>query len=243
MNGCDFRMYIDTLIIEGYGIFSEKTEIKFNDGLNVLIGPNNSGKSTVLNALRILLDKDYPKRLEIADFSRGSDIATYQKTPPEVMIKLILKEKLISEEEYSDKIVTVAEWLTEISSPFEAQLSYRFFLPETELQDYKKDFENIDRAEEFWGKLEESYLKKYRHEFLVGHPELGNKVNYEDLRRFSLQYLDAIRDAERDLFKGSSTLLKEVIQFFIDYELKSNSEVDDKIISRIEENKEKFNDY
>lgn len=242
MLGCDSRMYIDTLIIEGYGIFSEKTEIKFNDGLNVLIGPNNSGKSTVLNALRILLDKDYPKRLEIADFSRTSDIATYRNTPPEVAIKLILKEKSVNKEEYSDKIVTVSEWLTKIGSPFEAQLTYRFFLPETELQDYKKDFKDINAPKVFWGKLEDRYLKKYRHEFLVGHSELGNKVDYEDLRRFSLHYFDAIRDVERDMFKGSSTLLKEVIQFFIDFELKSNSEVDDKTISRVEKNKEKFNE-
>lgn len=236
-------MYIETMVIEGYGIFSGKAKIKFNDGLNVLIGPNNSGKSTVLNALRILLDKDYPKRLEIADFSRTSDIATYQKTPPEVTIKLILKEKSVSEEEYSDKIVTIAEWLTKIDSLFEAQLTYRFFLPETELQNYKKDFKNINDPEVFWGKLEESYLKKYRYEFLVGHTELGNKVDYEDLRKFSLQHFDAIRDVERDMFKGSSTLLKEVIQFFIDYELKSDSEVDDKTISRVEENKEKFNEF
>lgn len=236
-------MYIESLIIEGYGIFGEETEIKFNKGLNVLIGANNSGKSTVLNALRILLDKDYPKRLDIADFFRVPDISIYRETPPQVTITLNLKEKSTKEERYTDKVVTVAEWLTRVEAPFEAQLTYKFYLPESELESYIADFENYEDPNGFWKKLEMHYLRKYKHELLVGYPELDNKVDYEDLRRFSFQFLDAVRDVERDMFKGSSSLLKEIIQFFIDYELKTDKEVDVKTKSKVKERKNKFDSY
>jgi len=236
-------LYIDTLVIDGYGLFNKETEIKFNKGLNVLIGANNSGKSTILNALRLLLDKEYPKRLEVADFSRTEDISIYKETPPQVTIKLTLKEKSSKKEEYSDKLVTISEWLTKIEDQFEAQLTYRFFLPENELKNYKADFEKCNHPNDFWRKLEINYLNKYRHEFLVGHPELDNKVDYEDLRRFSFQYLDAIRDVERDMFKGSSNLLKEVIDFFIDYELKEPTEVDTQIKKEIKDRKDKFDKH
>src|SRR5699024_1631107 len=89
-----------------------------------------------------------------------------------------------------------------------------------------KAFEGCNDTDEFWKKLKNDFLNKYRHEFLVGYPEHNNKVDYDSLRRFSFQFLDAISDVERDMFKGNSSLLKEVIHFFIDYELKYSIELD-----------------
>lgn len=51
-------MYIKQLIIKGYKKFSEFT-IDFNKNLNVLIGENESGKSTVLEAIDIVLNQKY----------------------------------------------------------------------------------------------------------------------------------------------------------------------------------------
>src|SRR5699024_2708682 len=237
-------MYIERITIEGYGGFKEETEIKFNKGLNVLIGANNSGKSTVMNALRILLDKRFRKKLNIADFSRTSDITYYQKNPPEVTIKLFLKETENESTPYSDELVTVSTWLTKIDSPFEAQLTYRYYLPEKEKATYQKVFNGYEDPDKFWKKLEHDFLKKYRYEFLVGDPEHNNKVNYDNLERFSLQFLDAIRDVERDMFKGSSSLLKEVIHFFLDYELKDITRKDSKKVkTEVEESQEEFRDF
>ena len=47
-------MYISKLILENFRKY-EKLEVKFNSNLNVLVGENNSGKTAIIDAIRILL--------------------------------------------------------------------------------------------------------------------------------------------------------------------------------------------
>ena len=49
---------IKKMIIKGFKKF-EKLEIEFNNGMNVIIGNNESGKSTILEAIDIVLNKKY----------------------------------------------------------------------------------------------------------------------------------------------------------------------------------------
>lgn len=49
---------IKKLVIKGFKIF-EDFEIEFNNGMNILIGDNESGKSTILEAIDIVLNKKY----------------------------------------------------------------------------------------------------------------------------------------------------------------------------------------
>ena len=51
-------MYLSEITIEGYRVFKEKTTINFNRGLNLLVGENGCGKSTIIDAIRILLNED-----------------------------------------------------------------------------------------------------------------------------------------------------------------------------------------
>lgn len=55
-------MYISKLIINGFRGFKH-TEIEFEEGLNVIIGQNNGGKSTIMEALRLVLEYGSPKKL------------------------------------------------------------------------------------------------------------------------------------------------------------------------------------
>ena len=47
-------MYISKLILENFRKY-EKLEVEFNPNLNVLVGENNSGKTAIIDAIRILL--------------------------------------------------------------------------------------------------------------------------------------------------------------------------------------------
>ncbi|QNU18952.1 AAA family ATPase [Geobacillus zalihae] len=51
-------MYISKLVIEGYRCFNEKTEIPLNEGLTVILGENGSGKSAIIDAIRLILNED-----------------------------------------------------------------------------------------------------------------------------------------------------------------------------------------
>ena len=47
-------MYLKTLRIQGFRRFNDLS-LNFKDGLNVIVGPNNAGKTAVVDALRVLL--------------------------------------------------------------------------------------------------------------------------------------------------------------------------------------------
>ncbi|WP_394549099.1 ATP-dependent nuclease [Priestia aryabhattai] len=79
---------------------------------------------------------------------------------------------------------------------------------------------------DYWKAIEQHFLKKYVSRVYVGNPDLKNQVNSSELSRFDFQFLSAIRDVERDLFKGNNTLLKEVIDFYMDYDIKNDGNLD-----------------
>ena len=51
-------MYLKSLHIEGYRYFAKPCEITFQPGLNVLLGENGCGKTSVVDAIRELLLED-----------------------------------------------------------------------------------------------------------------------------------------------------------------------------------------
>ena len=48
-------MYISKINVEGFRNFKNST-INFNDGINVIIGHNNAGKTNLLKALSLIMD-------------------------------------------------------------------------------------------------------------------------------------------------------------------------------------------
>lgn len=114
-------MYISKLKIKNFRCFNESDEniIEFNEGLNVIIGENNSGKTTLLKAF-----DDFNK--SINNFAN----------PPEIIIQATIKS---SESDRDVDKALVASWLTKLESPWEAQLTYQYFFPEDKTEEYKKN--------------------------------------------------------------------------------------------------------
>jgi predicted ATP-dependent endonuclease of OLD family len=48
-------MFIKTLKIKGYRTFNTEFTVKLNKGLNVFVGENATGKSTIIDAIRLIL--------------------------------------------------------------------------------------------------------------------------------------------------------------------------------------------
>ena len=60
-------MYLGNLTIEGYKNFCKPFEIKFSKGLNVLVGENSTGKSAIIDVLRLLLQENEFGRSLVSD--------------------------------------------------------------------------------------------------------------------------------------------------------------------------------
>lgn len=178
--------------------------------------------------MELLFDSEKNKRLCVHDFNKNLSIEEIKARPPKITITAKLVESE-NEEDYSNDLVTVAAWLTKIEKPYEALITYEFFLPEKELEDYKKLIGTVDSKDtnDYWYEIEYNFLQKYSYKIYVGNPEYKNVIETDTLKKFDFQFLTAIRDVERDLFTGRNSLLKEVIDFFIDYEIKTNDKLKD----------------
>lgn len=102
---------------------------------------------------------------------------------------------------------------------------------------------NIDEKEEIWNLIRSQFIRLYVNKIWVGNPEHQIPIDNDSLNKFDFQFLDAIRDVERDMFSGKNTLLKSVIDFFIDYDIKSDETItEEEQKEKLEERRKEFSD-
>jgi len=215
-------MYISNIKIQGFRNFVN-TEIEFNEGVNVIIGHNNAGKSSLIKAIGLIINGNASRRLEIDDFSKRTSLAELQAEPPRVIMTLTVLQSL-EEDLNSDDLVTVSNWLTKLEEPYEAQLTYTFYLPVDKQAEYISELSSCTTKDEAWLIIKHQYLRFYTYKIFGGNPALQIAADSESLQKFDFQFLNAIRDVERDMFTGKNTMLRDVLDFFMDYELKSADE-------------------
>lgn len=237
-------MYISELRLTNFRGFKNKKSINFKEGTNVIIGHNNAGKTSIIKSLEILFSDKTNKRLTINDFNRNITIDELKAAPP----KIKLSAKLIESEndfDYSEDLVAVSTWLTKLEKPYEAQISYEFFLPKKEEDDYISAMQSITggNIQDYWDEIEINFLQKYTYKIYGGNPDHQNVIDPDSIKKFDFQFLSAIRDVERDLFTGKNSLLKDVINFFMDYEIKTDETLEIKDIKdEINRRKRAFTD-
>lgn len=215
-------MFISKIIIKGYRNFPDN-EVDFNDGVNVIIGHNNAGKTSLLKAIRLLIDANAVRKLDIDDFSKNASLEELKAAPPAVSISLIIRQS-VDEDLDSDDLVTVSNWLTKLEEPYEARLTYKFYLPQEHLANYLEILQHAPDKEHAWLAIKHDFLRFYSYKVYGGDPALQVVADSESLQKFDFQFLNAIRDVERDMFTGRNTLLRDVLDFFMDYEIKSADE-------------------
>ena len=81
-------MHLSKIAIKGYKAFKDRIIISLDKGLNVLVGENGSGKSTVIDAIRLILSEDEYSRAGIADNDFYTDFYT-DKVVDEIQIKCL----------------------------------------------------------------------------------------------------------------------------------------------------------
>lgn len=216
-------MYISNITIENYRSFIN-ISVDLHEGVNVLIGHNNAGKSNLLKALAIIFDSSARKQLSIDDFNKNISIEALKAKPPKIIISVLLTQST-NEDLMGDELVTVSNWLTKLEEPYQAKLQYEFFLPSSNTEKYMNKVKDLDTREKVWSLIHSEFLRLYINKIWIGNPENQITVDSESLSKFDFQFLDAIRDVERDMFSGKNTLLRNVIDFFIDYDIKSDEKI------------------
>jgi len=212
-------MYISKLEISNFRNFRTGV-IEFTPEINVIIGHNNAGKTNLINALQLVFDhKNNRAKVSVDDFNKEYVDFTI---PPEIIISVTIAEHNDSED---DKNV-VYDWLVKHDLPYEAKLSFNYFLPkgddynsyQKDIEEYKNGDSSYDR-EKCWKLISKYYLPKYVSRIYGGNPEKKEKADSEWLDKFDFQFLDAIRDAEKQMFYGNNTVLKNVLSYYLDYDL------------------------
>lgn len=162
-------MHISQLIISNFRVFNEIT-LSFNKGVNILIGENNSGKTAIIDALRICLG--YGKS-DNSIFIQESDIHVNKLDPNQ-------KNKEIR----FDMVFEMDD-----TKPIERQCFYDFIS-----QDPKNpDKQTIQIHLKFI--FEESGKKKYFKRIVWGGDNEGQQIPYEALQEIFFTYLSPLRDA------------------------------------------------
>lgn len=203
-------MYISKVVIENYRCFGSKTEIKLKPGVNVFIGENNSGKTTVLNALGFIFDRQGRSQLGIDDFNKNLKPSTLA---PKITVSVTLSST--GKDTIEDKAI-VATWLTSIGKDWEAQLIYSYHLPEEDGEEFSAEIEiNKDSKDHFW-KTIENFQPKYVSRIYCGHEQDRRRPEHDSLDKFEMRFLKAIRDAESEMFSGTQPLLRKMLQQVLD---------------------------
>lgn len=232
-------MYISRIDIENYRNF-ESVSVRFKDGINLLIGQNNSGKSNLIRALALIFDSSVKKQLSIDDIYNNISLEKLKQHSPKISIGVQLTQS-DNENLMGDELVTVSNWLTSLQEPYQAMIQYEFFLPESEEARYLEDVINASNVSDVWQIIKAKFIRHYINKTWVGNPENQVSIDAESLNKFDFQFLDAIRDVERDMFSGRNTLLKNVIDFFMDYDIKSDKELtEEQQTEKIKSRRESF---
>ncbi len=232
-------MFISKIQIENFRSF-ENIEVEFHEGINVIIGHNNCGKSNLLTAMALIFDNSVSRQLEVDDFYNGISVEKLKESAPKIKITVTITQSK-NENLMSDELVTVSNWLISLETPYQAQVQYEYFLSSGEEENYKNRVSGIDSAKEIWKIIKSEYIRLYTYKIWAGNPENRVVADSDSLRKFDYQFLNAIRDVERDMFSGRNTLLKRVIDFFMDYEIKSDGRLDEiQKSEKIRERKDEF---
>lgn len=82
-------MHLSEVQIEGYKIFNKKFEVKLNEGLTVIVGENGTGKSAIIDSIRVLLSEDEFGWIGIgeSDFHRNIKKQSKEKGADRILIK------------------------------------------------------------------------------------------------------------------------------------------------------------
>ncbi len=216
-------MFIRKIRINNYRNFNN-FEMEFNDGLNVIIGPNNSGKTGLMHAIGLL---SCPSDISIHDFNKNNLTqfrSLYMNEAPKITLEYDVEHKIIEDDTTDESIIKLLPFLgiekiMESRSESEEGVEYNifatiqstFYLDSKFLEDYRKEVKGVNDFDEYF-----AMLSRYVNSYYVWRYTNGNTETNVDSKLareiFDIQYINAERtgtDVAKEIKKEITFLLRD----------------------------------
>lgn len=222
-------MYIDTISINNYKNFY-KTTIKLNKHINIIIGPNNIGKSNFLKLIHFLSVDPNKYGGGVDDFNKNNlfkNFMHYTEHAPVIEITYNIKHYIKDDDEDTvhgfSKIIhfivydSNGEPKKVSNDTFEntAIIKLRYEIDPRYNDDYKKEMKGVKDYKDYFNRLKR-FEKRYEWKFFDNN---DNEVNRNVVNAiFSVQYVEATRVIEEVSVFAKHNVNKKIKDHNIDEE-------------------------
>ncbi len=237
-------MYIQNIKIINYRNFSD-FKMTFKDGLNVIIGSNNSGKTNLLRAIELMAD---PDSITIHDFNKNTILNNfeklYKKEAPKIEIEYQIYHEISEENTDDESIIKLLSFLgmdkieeqkgsQENPTQYNiiANINMKYAINPKKLDNYIKQVTEADTFQKYLDALELS-LKYFTWEFTNGTSKsTAEKKEVKEI--FNIDFIEAERNTNavyketrktiNDFIKDEqNALLFQTMKQAISQEMKTN---------------------
>ncbi len=199
-------MYIKNIEIENYRNFNN-FRMEFHDGLNVIVGANNCGKTGLLKAIHLI---SCPEDICADDFNKNNIkqnyASKYKEAPPEITIKYLIEHD-ISEDNTEDESITKLlsfigmDKINESKSASSDSIQYtitacvkmRYSLNAKEVGRYLEEAKKITKFDEYYDMLK-FFVKHYSWHYTNGMSEFEIDKK-EATNIFKVDFIEAERNS------------------------------------------------
>lgn len=215
-------MYIKNIKIKNYRNYSD-FEMTFKDGLNVIIGSNNSGKTNLLRAIELISD---PDSITIHDFNKNTILNNFEKLyrneAPEIEIEYQIYHEISEENTDDESIIKLLSFLgldkiekqkgsqkTPTQYNIIANINMKYAINPKNLDNYIKQVTQANTFQKYLDALELS-LKYFTWEITNGATRLPAVIKeVKDI--FKIDFIEADRDTNA-VYKETRKTINDFIK-------------------------------
>lgn len=213
-------MYINSIKIKNYRNY-ENFYMKFKEGLNVIIGANNAGKTNLLHAINLLKDLN----IEIDDFNKNDILKKYmndyKKESPIIEVEYEIFHEISEDNENDESIIKLLPFLgldriNEIRTEqgnknkylIVANIKIRYELNKKYLKDYCNLVKDIDNFDDYISCLE---LMQKNYEWNVYNGIDDSNVDKKSISEiFKIDFIEAERNTNDVYYETKNEINKYI---------------------------------
>lgn len=200
-------MYITRIHLQNYRNFNDFS-IEFHKGLNVIVGANNSGKTGLLYAIKLL---NSPNSISIEDFNKNNLIdfrLKYMENAPSIVIEYDIIHTITEDDTEDESIIRLLPFLgiqgfsktrQEVNGVVQYEISARiraaYMLDAKFLGEYREEIRELTAFRDYYAALSRYIDKHYNWTYTNGLSD--TKAEQKDVTSiFDIRFIEAERTSE-----------------------------------------------